>query len=104
MNPRIPTDYHETGAWLHGFVRSHVKRESGRIEVEVDAAGDREGRSYGLRLVLDGRRHPAPDAPPIELEFPDVAGGRTRFEWCARLAREMRAAARALVGSVRSAG
>ena len=50
-----------------GFVRSHAKRESARIEVLVDTTGLREGRSYGIRLTLDGRTIPPPEAPPIEL-------------------------------------
>jgi hypothetical protein len=96
MNPSIPADYHEVARWLAGFARSHAKRESSRIEVAVDDAGAREGRSYGVRLVLGGRVYPP--GPPIELSFQDIADGRTRFEWCAALAREVRAAARALLG------
>lgn len=104
MNPSIPADYHEIARWLTGFVRSHAKRESSRIEVLVDDAGAREGRSYGVRLVLGARSHPPPGSP-IEFAFRDVAEGRTRFEWCAALARDVRAAARVLVsGAVRPAG
>jgi hypothetical protein len=104
MNPRIPTDYHETGQWLAGFVRSHAKLENPRIEVILDTAGAREGRSYGVRLTLDGRGYPPPGAPPFELEFKEVAEGRTRFAWCAALGERIRTAARDLLGTARSAG
>jgi hypothetical protein len=102
MNPSIPADYHEIARWLTSFARSHAKRESSRIEVVVDDAGEREGRSYGVRLVLGDRSYP-PGAP-IEVGFRDAAEGRTRFEWCAGLARDVRAAARALQGEAAGAG
>lgn len=104
MNPNIPADYHETGYWLAGFVRSHAKLESPRIEVILDTAGAREGRPYGVRLTLDGRVYPPPGSPPLELEFREVAEGRTRFAWCAALAERIRTAARELLGTARSAG
>ena len=103
MNPKIPAGYQETGDWLAGFVRSHAKLESPRIEVLLDAAGPREGRSYGLRLSLDGRLHPPPGSPPIELEFRDVADGRARFAWCTAFAERVRAAAREQLGTARTA-
>jgi hypothetical protein len=102
MNPRIPTDYHETGAWLTGFVRSHAKRENARIEALVDATGSREGRSYGIGLSLDGQTLPPPGSPPIDLDFREVAEGRTSFAWCAALGDRVRALARELPGAVRS--
>ena len=103
MNPGIPTDYHETGGWLEGLVRSHAKRESPRIEVILETGGVREGRSYGVRLALDGRVHPSPESPAIELGFGEVAAGRTRVAWCAALAERVRAAARELLGAVSAA-
>jgi hypothetical protein len=102
MNPSIPTDYQQTGAWLVGFVRSHAKRESARIEVLVDTSGPREGRSYGVRLTLDGRTIPPPEAQPIEHTFQEVAEGRTSFAWCAALGERIRATARELLGTTRS--
>ena len=99
MNPKIPADYLETARWLEGFVRSHAKRESSRLEVAVDRGPGREGRSYGVSLLLDGRPDPATD-----LDFREVADGRTRFAWCATLAEGVRARARALVAASRSAG
>ena len=104
MNPSIPTDYHEAGTWLASFVRSHAKRESPRIEVLLDTGGAREGHSYGVRLTLDGRAGPLPGSPPIELDFHEVAEGRTRFAWCAALAERVRASARDLLAAARAAG
>jgi hypothetical protein len=104
MNPSIPTDYHETGTWLAAFVRSHAKRESSRIEVLLETGGAREARSYGIRLTLDGRAIPPIGSPPIELDFPEVADGRTRFAWCAALGERVRASARELLFTARAAG
>jgi hypothetical protein len=103
MNPSIPTDYLEAGAWLTSFVRSHAKREDSRIEVRLEADGPREGHSYGLRLGLEARTEPPPGAPPIEFEFREVADGRTRFAWCAALGDRIQTVARALLDSGRSA-
>ncbi|HWC04992.1 MAG TPA: hypothetical protein VHF87_19745 [Methylomirabilota bacterium] len=102
MNPRIPTSYEEAGAWLQGFVRSHAKREDPRIEVLLDAAGPRDGRSYGVRLALDDRLHPPPGSPPMEFQFREVVEERTRFAWCAALGERVRTAARALLAVVPS--
>ena len=103
MNPSIPTDYRDTATWLAGFVRSHAKRESPRIEVLLDTAGPRESHSYGVRLSLDGRVLPTPGSPPIVLAFREVAEGRTRFAWCAALGERIRATARELLATARSA-
>jgi hypothetical protein len=104
MNPSIPTDYLETGTWLAGFVRSHAKREDVRIEVLLDMAGSREGSSYAVRLTLGTRVSPGLGSPPIELDFHEVAEGRTRFAWCAALGERVQAAARDLHGAARSTG
>ena len=103
MNPRIPAGYEELAAWLAGFARSHAKREDGRIEVLLDAAGPRAGQSFGLRLRLGDRLEPPSDAPPLEFTAAEVAEGRTRFAWCAALAQRLRAAAREL-SATRAAG
>ena len=103
MNPSIPTDYLEAGAWLMSFARSHAKREDSRIEVVLEADGPREGRSYGLRLTLGTRAEPPPGSPPIELELREVADGRTRFAWCAALGERVQTVARALLDSERAA-
>ena len=104
MNPSIPTSYHEAGDWLLSFVRSHAKRESARVEVLLEAAGPREGRSYGVRLSLGARVHPGLGSPPIELEFREVVEGRPRFAWCLALGARVRAVVRELAGTARSAG
>ena len=97
MNPTIAIDYPETGAWLVSLARSHAKRADPRIEVELDASGPREGRSYGLRLTLGARTAPPPGSPPIELDFREVAEGRARFAWCQALGERVEAVARGLV-------
>ena len=104
MNPRIPADYHETGRWLEAFVRSHAKREDPRVEVRLEADRPRESRSYGIRLALGERVLPASGSPPMELDFQEVETGRTRFAWGAALGERVRAAARDLLGTARSAG
>jgi hypothetical protein len=103
MNPSIPADYLETGAWLMGFVRSHAKREDSRIETVLEADGPREGHSYGFRLALGTQTEPPTGSPPIELEFREVAEGRTRFAWCAALGDRVQTTARALLGTWRPA-
>jgi hypothetical protein len=104
MNPRIPSDYHETGAWLESVVRSHAKRENAHVEVRLEATGPREGRSYGVRLALGSATYPPPGSPPIELDFREVAEGRSRFAWCLALAERIRAATQELAGTARVAG
>ena len=103
VNPNIPADYAEVGWWLRSFATSHAKRENAHVEVQVDTAGSRAGRSYGLRLHLGGRVAPSAGEAPIELTFTEVADGRTRFAWCAQLADRVRATARALLAGA-SAG
>jgi len=104
MNPRIPTDYHETGAWLAGFVRSHAKREDTRVEALLATGGAHDGRSYGVRLTLGARIYPPLDTSPIELAFREVAEGRTRFAWCQELGARIRVAARELLATAPAAG
>jgi hypothetical protein len=104
MNPRIPSDYHETGRWLESVVRSHAKRENAHAEVRLEATGPREGRAYGVRLAIGSAIFPPPGSPPIELDFREVAEGRSRFAWCLALAERIRAATRELAGTARAAG
>jgi hypothetical protein len=99
MNPRIAADYHDVGDWLENFARSHAKREDERVEVRLEAGEAREGRSYGIRLVLGAR-----ESAPIELDARETTEGRSRFAWCLALAERVRAAARELAGTARSAG
>jgi hypothetical protein len=99
MNPKIAVGYEDVARWLHNFATSHAKREHPRAEVIVDTGGAREGRSHGLRLVLDGRPYPPADRPPMEFGFAEVAEGRTRFAWCESLAQRIRSEVHQLVAS-----
>jgi hypothetical protein len=100
VNPRIPADYQEVARWLENFATSHAKRGNPRIEAIVEWGDDREGRSYGLRLTLDGATRPPAGLPRVELDYTDVAAGRTRFAWCEALARRIRDEASRLVADV----
>jgi len=99
MNPKIAVGYDEVAGWLRNFAASHAKREHAAVEAVVETGGDRDGRSYGLRLLLDGRSHPPAGAPPLEFGFAEVAEGRTRFAWCESLARRIREEARRLAAA-----
>ncbi len=96
-------DYGEVARWLANFVTSHAKRESPRVETVVDAKGERENRSYGVRLRLGARVLPPPGAPPLELDFADVSAHRGDMAWCDALARRVRELARRLVAEERGA-
>ena len=85
-------EYHEVARWLENFATSHAKREDLRAECVLDANGQREGTSYGLRVNVAGRL-----SPGIELPFADVAAGRGGMAWCSSLADRVR-------GLVRDAG
>jgi hypothetical protein len=104
VNPSIPADYPEIGAWLLSLARSHAKREDSRIEAQLEANGPREGRSYGLRLALGARTAPPPGSPPLELEFREVVEGRTRFAWCLAFGERVQTVARGLVAAAPGAG
>jgi hypothetical protein len=90
-------DYEEVARWLDNAVRSHVKRESPRVEVVTEAEGPREGRSYGVRIRLGERLLPAPPEPALELPYPEVAQSRGSLAWCDALARRVREMARRLL-------
>jgi hypothetical protein len=96
MNPKIPVDYDEVARWLRNFAVSHAKREHPQAEAVLETGDERQGRSYGLRLVLAGRSHPAPGAPPLEFGYAEVVEGRTRFAWCETLAQRIREETRRL--------
>ena len=95
MNPQVPADYAEIGRWLGTFAASHVKREDPRLAVEVDF---REERSYVVRLVDGGTGGRLATSVLVELTYPEVVEGRTRFAWCADLAVRLRSLARASIG------
>jgi len=87
-------EYEEVARWLRNFVAAHAKRENPRLEAVVEAAGPREGQSYGVRLRLGAGLRPAPPAPAVELGFPEVAENRGSLAWCSGLAGRVRALAR----------
>ncbi len=71
-----------------------------RIEALVDTTGARGGRSVRRPAHASTTGHARrPASPPIELDFPEVAEGRSRFAWCAALGERIRAAARELLGT-----
>jgi hypothetical protein len=94
-------DYGEVARWLANFVMSHAKRESPRVEAVVEAAGERENRSYGVRLRLGAWGLPPSGAPPLELDFADVSSHRGDMAWCDALARRVRELARRLIADDR---
>lgn len=89
-------DYAEVERWVRNFVVSHAKREDVRVEAIIDAAGSREGQSYGIRLVLGNRMAPPPALPPIEISFAEAARERGSLAWCQGWAERIRALAREL--------
>jgi hypothetical protein len=100
MNPRVPTDYAEAGRWLRNFVASHAKREDARIEALV-TEGDREDSSYEVRLVISTGSGAGVSLSLAELDYREVAEGRTRLAWCEDQARRIHEAARDLVTQAR---
>ena len=89
-------DFHEVARWLENFVNSHAKREDPRAECVLDAAGPREGVSYGARVRLGERL-----SSEIDLPFADVAGNRGSLAWCQRLAERVRSLAREIAAADR---
>jgi hypothetical protein len=83
-------EYSEVGRWLWNFVEAHAKRENLRVEALVDAAGAREGKSYGVRLRLAERLLPPADQAPVEMTYADVAAGKGQLAWCDALAANVR--------------
>lgn len=83
--------YEEVARWLQNFLASHAKRESPRIEVELEAGGEREGKSYGARLRYGSRR-----SALMEFDYPEAAEQRGSFAWCQAMAERTRALAREL--------
>ena len=94
-------DYDEVRRWLANFVASHAKREGPRVEAVVEADGEREGRSYGVRLRLGDRVVPPPGADPIELSYEEVRDRRGELGWCQALATRIRTVAREMADGPR---
>ena len=90
--------YHEVGRWLWNFLTSHAKRVDPRLEVELEAGDEREGKSYGARLRF-GRLV----SPVMEFDYREVADSRGSLAWCSALAARMRELTRALLDAQRTA-
>lgn len=89
--------YDEVARWLQNFVASHAKRESPRLEAEVEISGARAESSYGVRLRLGDRHLPHLDQPQVELTYPEVRAGKGSLPWCQALAGRVRGWARELL-------
>jgi len=85
--------YDDVARWLKNFLTSHAKREQPRTEVLLDAGDEREGRSYGARLMLGERL-----GDPVEFDYREVAQHRGELAWCAALAARTRAQVKSLLG------
>ena len=83
--------------WLQNFVTSHAKCESARVEVIVETEGEREGKSYGVRLRLGDRLLPPLTGAPVEFAYPEVADGKGSLAWCDAMAKRIRGRARELL-------
>ena len=90
--------YHEVARWLWNFLTSHAKRVDPRLEVELEAGDEREGKSYGARLRF-GRLV----SPVMEFDYREVADNRGSLAWCSALAERTREFARGWLGAQRTA-
>jgi hypothetical protein len=91
--------YGEVARWLWNFLIAHAKREDPRVEVELEAGGEREDKSYVARL-----RFGAHLDSPWEFDYKDVANNRGGLAWCEQLASQTRARARRLLAAAGSTG
>ena len=89
--------YEEVGRWLLGFVTSHAKQESPRVEASVEAGDERAGKTFGVRLRLDERYQPPPDQPAVEFSFHEVSAGKGSLAWCQAVAQRVSGWARQLL-------
>ncbi len=94
--------YEEVGRWLLGFVNSHVKHESPRVEGIVESGDERAAKSFGVRLRVGERFHPPLDQPAIEYSFAEVSAGKGSFAWCHDQALRARGWARQLLEAERA--
>jgi hypothetical protein len=86
--------YDDVARWLHNFLTSHAKRETLKVEIDLEVGDEREGKSYGARLRLGGRV-----ATLGDFEYAEVAQNRGSLAWCAQLAERVRAAVRDLTAA-----
>lgn len=91
--------YEEVARWLWNFLIAHAKREDPRVEVELEAGGEREEKSYVARLHLGAHLD-----SPWEFDYKDVANNRGSLAWCEQLASQTRARARRLLAAEGSTG
>ena len=96
--------YEEVGRWLLGFVNSHAKRESPRLEGIVEAGDERAGKTFGVRLRLGEDYEPPLDQPAIEFPFDEVAAGKGTLTWCQAWAQRVRGWARRLLEAAAADG
>jgi len=89
--------YAEVGRWLLGFVNSHDKRESPRVEAIVEAGDERAGKRFAVRLRLGERFRPPLDQPAVELSFQEVSAGKGSLAWCESQGARVRGWARQLL-------
>ncbi len=83
--------YEDVARWLKNFLTSHAKRAHPRVEVALDAGGEREGRSYAVRLRFGDRW-----SAPVEFDYKEVADNRGTLQWCRAAADRIQALAREL--------
>lgn len=83
--------YEDVARWLWNFLTAHAKREDPRFEVELDAGGEREGKSYVARLRFGARTD-----SPWEFDYKEVADNRGSLAWGRAMAERTRALAREL--------
>ena len=86
-------DFREVERWLLNFLNSHAKRESPRMEAEIETA-DGDQTRYVVRLSLGERW-----GPRVELKFETVAENRGSLAWCNALAARVGGWARDLVAA-----
>jgi len=89
--------YEDVGRWLLGFVNSHAKRESPRVEGSVEAGNEGAGKTFGVRLRLGEEYEPSLAEPAIEFPFEEVSSGKGSLAWCQSQGARMRGWARRLL-------
>ena len=89
--------YEEVARWLLGFVNSHAKRESPRVEGIVEAGDERARKAFGVRLRLGEHYEPPLAEPAIEFPFAEVSSGKGSLAWCQALAQRVSGWARRLL-------
>ena len=80
--------YQDVARWLRLFLSSHAKRESPRVEVNVEVDDQREA-TYVVSVRYGDRV-----SEPVELDAKTVAEQRGSLAWCAALAARVRGWAR----------